>query len=147
MVLTKPDGMEEADCVSTAREVRDWFTLLNPYEYKGELFNVEDANKRVKRGEIADELEPLYGLAVSAKRYALFNLDKGGCPVMRKVSAHGLGQLRPRYKEERAPRRFRNPSYPSGIWAGWNAGSTTYGTALCSRPTATHLNRLGTTTC
>jgi hypothetical protein len=35
----------------------------------------------------------LYCYAISAKRYALFNLDDDGRPVMRKWSEHGLGHL------------------------------------------------------
>ena len=43
------------------------------------------------------QLEPLYCFAVSAKRYALYNLDSNGMPIIRKASAHGLGHLRPPY--------------------------------------------------
>jgi hypothetical protein len=109
MALAKPDGMEEADFVSRANGVRDWFTPLNPYEHKGELFKVEDANKGVKQGQPTDGLEPLYCFAVSAKRYALFNIDKRRRPVMRKVSAHGLGHLRPPHSEEQASKKIPNP--------------------------------------
>jgi hypothetical protein len=45
-------------------------------------------------------LEPLYCAAISAKRYALFNLDSAGEPIIRKASAHGLGHLLPPYSEE-----------------------------------------------
>ncbi|CAN0095904.1 unnamed protein product, partial [Chrysoparadoxa australica] len=45
------------------------------------------------------ELEPLFGFALSAKRYALFNVDDQGRPIIRKASAHGLGHLMPPYGE------------------------------------------------
>ncbi len=35
--------------------------------------------------------ELLYVYVSSAKRYALFNLDRKGRPVLRKASQHGLG--------------------------------------------------------
>ena len=38
------------------------------------------------------ERRELYCYAISAKRYALYNLDQGQ-PVMRKASRHGLGHL------------------------------------------------------
>jgi hypothetical protein len=43
------------------------------------------AKKKVQR--------QLYCYAISAKRYALFNLDDDGRPVLRKWSEHGLGHL------------------------------------------------------
>jgi hypothetical protein len=39
------------------------------------------------------ELEPLYCLAISAKRYVLFNIVDNQT-VIRKISGHGLGALR-----------------------------------------------------
>ena len=38
-------------------------------------------------------------LAVSAKRYVLFNRDSNGSPIIRKASAHGLGHLLPPYDD------------------------------------------------
>ena len=55
------------------------------------------------------EPEPLYCYAISSKRYALFNLATGGTPIMRKVSAHGLGHLLPPYEEADAPLHFPEP--------------------------------------
>jgi DNA-binding phage protein len=51
----------------------------------------------------------LYTLPVSAKRYALFNRDRHGRPVLRKASAHGLGHLRPPYSDKQAPRQIPTP--------------------------------------
>lgn len=110
MALAKPGEMDEADFMERAERVRSWFTALNPYEHKGPLFKIEDANYRVERGKKTDQLEPLYSFAVSAKRYALFNLDKRGRPVMRKVSAHGLGHLLSPYDEDEAPKKIPKPT-------------------------------------
>lgn len=109
IALAKPKGMSDAEFLERAGQVQDWFTALNPYEHKGPLFKIEDANYRIERGKLTDEIEPLYCLAVSAKRYALFNLDKRGRPMMRKVSAHGLGHLLSPYGEDEAPKKIPNP--------------------------------------
>lgn len=110
MALAKPGGMNDAGFLERAERVRSWFTALNPYEHKGPVFKIEDANYRVERGKKTDQLEPLYCFAVSAKRYALFNLDKRGRPVMRKVSAHGLGHLLSPYDKDEAPKKIPKPT-------------------------------------
>ncbi len=99
MALAKPEGMDQADFLERAKRVSEWFTPLNPYRNKTPLFKLEDANFRVENGKTTDRLEPLYCFAVSAKRYALFNQDEPGGPVLRKASAHGLGHLRPPYEK------------------------------------------------
>ncbi len=109
MTLAKPEGMDAADFLERAWRVSGWFAPLNPYEHKGPLFKLEDANYGVKDGKQTDHLEPLYCLAVSAKRYALFNRDKHGRPVVRKASAHGLGHLLAPYADEQAPRDIPAP--------------------------------------
>ena len=38
------------------------------------------------------QFEPLYCYCISAKRYALFNIGTNGEIIIRKASAHGLGQ-------------------------------------------------------
>ncbi len=74
------------------RSVCGWFDALNPYEQPGSILEFEDQNFAIdlSRGK---RLEPLYCAAISAKRYALFNLDDDGEPIIRKASAHGLGHL------------------------------------------------------
>jgi predicted transcriptional regulator len=114
MALARPEGMKQAEFVGRAKRVSGWFTPLNPYEHKGPLFKLEDANHGVKDGEQTDQLEPLYCLAVSAKRYALFNLDTHGRPVVRKASAHGLGHLLAPYADEQAPRDIPTPAVSLG---------------------------------
>ena len=57
-----------------------WFQTLNPYSNDDAFFNLEDANYSLESiaANKADKtkakaFEPLYVLAVSAKRYALAN--------------------------------------------------------------------------
>jgi hypothetical protein len=54
----------------------------------------------------------LFCFAISAKRYALFNIDPDGRPVIRKASAHGLGHLRAPYPECDAPKSIPTPYMP-----------------------------------
>jgi len=103
MALARSAGMDQETFLAAARSVRDWFTPLNPYDTKGPLFKIEEANYAVKNGILTDELAPLFCLAISSKRYVLFNLDPDGKPVIRKASAHGLGHLLAPYKDEEAP--------------------------------------------
>jgi hypothetical protein len=95
MALAKPDGMPDAEFNARADRVQEWFAPLNPYAFGGQLLQTEKYNYRLRKGKPTEELEPLYCYAVSSKRYALFNLDNRGRPVLRKASAHGLGHLLP----------------------------------------------------
>jgi hypothetical protein len=94
-----PDAEEEGDdlLMAKAEAVCSWFEALNPYEKKGSILELEDQNFDLKNKE---PRLPLFCYAVSAKRYALFNLDSSGNPVIRKASAHGLGHLYPPYRQE-----------------------------------------------
>ena len=104
--------MSDAEFLARAQSVQNWFTPLNPYRMKAPLFKIEDVNYRIKKGMLTDNIEPLYCYAVSAKRYALFNIDRSGRPILRKASAHGLGHLRPPYEEKDAPRNIPKPTVP-----------------------------------
>jgi transcriptional regulator with XRE-family HTH domain len=109
MALARPKGMKPKDFLERAGGVREWFTTLNPYEKKEGLFKLEDANYQLEDDKLTDEIEPLYVLAVSAKRYALYNLDEQGRPLLRKISAHGLGHLLPPYGEYQATSAIPEP--------------------------------------
>jgi hypothetical protein len=74
-------------------KVIDWFEPLNPYAEPGSILKIEDANYKVGTAKTTKELVTLYVWAISAKRYALFNLDDQRRPDIRKASAHGLGHL------------------------------------------------------
>lgn len=53
-------------------------------------------------------LEPLFCFAISAKRYALFNLDGHKKAIIRKASAHGLGHFAAPYGDEEEARGDRD---------------------------------------
>lgn len=100
MALAKPNAMPQSDFTDKVAEIINWFDKLNPYDFGGSILKSEAVNFGLNGNS---DLEPLYCYAISAKRYALFNLDDGGKPILRKASAHGLGHLRAPYGE-------RNPA-------------------------------------
>ena len=93
------------------QKVCNWFDPLNPYEVKGSILEMEDQNFVFDPPSNSRRLEPLYCYAVSAKRYALFNIAADGQPIIRKASAHGLGHLYPPYGDEDAD----GPERDSGV--------------------------------
>lgn len=96
MALAKPAAMPQSEFAYKVAEIIDWFDKLNPYDFGGSILKSEAVNFGLDGN---NELEPLYCFAISAKRYALFNLDDGVKPILRKASAHGLGHLRAPYDE------------------------------------------------
>ncbi|MCP9223807.1 hypothetical protein MKP08_13750 [Erythrobacter sp. LQ02-29] len=105
MAIAKPQGMANDDFSRWVHEITDWFAALNPYEFSGSILKIEGENFGLETGE----LEPLFCWAVSSKRYALFNLASDGNPVLRKVSAHGLGHLLPPYPADNYPTNIPAP--------------------------------------
>jgi hypothetical protein len=105
IAIARPENVAEDEFDRRAGEIVRWFEALNPYEFGGSILKIEDENF-----SLADPAnrEPLYCWAVSAKRYALFNLTAGE-PVMRKVSAHGLGHLIAPYRSGDAPTHIPAP--------------------------------------
>ncbi|UNK78824.1 hypothetical protein MNQ96_14910 [Sphingopyxis granuli] len=99
MAIAKPDAMADDAFRQRVEGIADWFAPLNPYEFGGSILKVESENFSLDTGAP----EPLYCWAVSSKRYALFNCARDSGPIMRKVSAHGLGHLRPPYHANNAP--------------------------------------------
>jgi hypothetical protein len=91
MAIAKANGMSDPDFAVHVEHIRNWFTPLNPYGTSESLLKLETANFSIRNPKI---LEPLYCYTISSKRYALFNLDAKGRPILRKASAHGLGHLR-----------------------------------------------------
>lgn len=90
MAIARPSDMEAAEFAAKVAAIVDWFAALNPYEFGGSILNVEKVNFAL---DDSTRPEPLFCWAVSSKRYALFNVGNDGAPIMRKVSAHGLGHL------------------------------------------------------
>jgi plasmid maintenance system antidote protein VapI len=103
MAIAQPEGMSDAEFVRKAEAARAWFKPLNPYAVDVDLFKLEDANFAIRDGKRTDKLEALHCLAISSKRYVLFNIDAQGRPIIRKASGHGLGHLVAPYGEEDAP--------------------------------------------
>ena len=69
------------------------FAALNPYKpelLSGSILELEQWNFDPETGE----RRQLFCYAISAKRYALYNLGPDGRPILRKWSEHGLGHLR-----------------------------------------------------
>lgn len=118
MAVAKPDDMPDEEFEKRVARIVNWFAPLNPYDVpKGKQANsilkVEDENYRLDiSGQQTKEPEPLYCFAVSAKRYALFNIGPDGLPIIRKASAHGLGHLLPPYGEQNAPASIPMPQVP-----------------------------------
>lgn len=92
--------------------MQEWFTPLNPYAERDPLLKIEAADYALRDGHITETMAPLFCYAVSSKRYALFNINDTGSPVLRKASAHGLGHLLPPYRDEDAPIAIPRPTVP-----------------------------------
>ncbi|MET3760700.1 hypothetical protein [Sphingomonas sp. UYEF23] len=105
MAIAKPDAMAPDEFAQRSATVVAWFGSLNPYEFGGSILKSEDVNASLATGKP----EPLHCLAVSSKRYALFNFAADGTPIMRKVSAHGLGHLLKPYDASNAPANLPVP--------------------------------------
>jgi hypothetical protein len=97
LALARPEGMSAEAFDAAAHRVIEWFTPLNPYGGAESILKPEAANFGM---DDVTRRRPLYCLAVSSKRYALFNLDPDGRPVIRKGSAHGLGHLLAPYGDD-----------------------------------------------
>jgi hypothetical protein len=111
LAIAKPDGMDQAEFLERAQSICDWFLPLNPYEQKGPIFKIEDANYSI---QCDSKIEPLYCYCISAKRYVLFNRGPIGEIIIRKASAHGLGQYLPPYEADDAPSSIPAPLVPLG---------------------------------
>ncbi len=105
MAFAKPVAMAEGEFSERCHGIVNWFAGLNPYDFGGSILKIEEVNFALQ----SKAAEPLYCLAISSKRYALFNLAADGSPIMRKVSAHGLGHLSAPYGEADALADFPVP--------------------------------------
>lgn len=105
MAFAKAGEMSGDEFAVRVASIVEWFAALNPYDFGGSILKIEDVNANFESGEP----QPLYCLAISSKRYALFNFSEGNSPIMRKVSAHGLGHLSAPYDDADAPANFPIP--------------------------------------
>ena len=111
MAFANTENLPFDEFVGRVRNLCDWFVPLNPYEpdpKKGavSILEMEDQNFSKEKGK-ENTLEPLHCFAISAKRYALFNRDGDGKPIIRKASAHGLGHFSAPYGHEEESRDER----------------------------------------
>ncbi len=108
MCFVRPDEMSREDFRARVEEIagpHGWFQALNPYSNDDPLFNIEAVNYAL---DDPNRLEPLYVLAVSAKRYSLANrrISSSGAEewIIRKASGHGLGHVTaPAYDQTALP--------------------------------------------
>ncbi len=103
-----------------ALQVHGWFKDLNPYGEERSILQLEKVNFPPGKDGDLEVLDPPLCLAVSAKRYVLFNRSKGQL-VIRKASGHGLGHLLAPYDEaleKRAERvkRIGVPLWQEDLW-------------------------------
>jgi hypothetical protein len=91
-----------------ALQVREWFKDLNPYGEDNSILQLEKVN-------FPEGTDPPFCLAISAKRYVLFN-RRDGSPVVRKASGHGLGHLLAPYDEPPLKRRARIERIGVPLW-------------------------------
>jgi DNA polymerase elongation subunit (family B) len=82
MALAKPEGMDRDVFFEVAQSICDWFSPLNPYERKSRLLKIEDVNLGLDQRDSTSGLADLFCLAISAKRYVLFNLGADGVPII-----------------------------------------------------------------
>lgn len=104
LAMAKPHKMNRDDFCGRVGLITKWFEALSPYKKQGSILQIEMGNK-----------EPLHCYAISAKRYALFELDEKQQPIFRKASAHGLGHLMAPY-DRRAPRGIGVSGWQQDIW-------------------------------
>jgi hypothetical protein len=104
----------ETEFTKKALAVQEWFSSLNPYGESNSILQLEKVN--FPKGDTTAQIDPPYCLTVSAKRYALFNRDDRGEPVIRKASGHGLGHLFPPYDEPPKKRRERIKRIGVPLW-------------------------------
>jgi hypothetical protein len=98
-----------------ALRARDWFKDLNPYGEAKSILQLEKVNfPKEKKGDLTALDAPLC-LAVSAKRYVLYN-RRDREPVIRKASGHGLGHLLAPYDESPEERRARIKRIGVPLW-------------------------------
>ena len=110
MAIAKPNGMGQPEFYERAQSICAWFSSLNPYEEKGSIFKIEDANYLIEGDSVGIDFEPLFCYCISSKRYVLFNVGPSGEVIIRKASAHGLGHYLAPYEDDAAPQSIPAPS-------------------------------------
>ncbi|WP_394808650.1 hypothetical protein [Nitrosomonas sp.] len=102
MAFAKPEDMDRETFRVKVQEICDCFKMLSPYRNVSEILKIEDVN------EFNKVPEPLYCIAISAKRYALYNRTDTGYRI-RKFSSHGTGGwMKPTSYEPTTPEPCEN---------------------------------------
>jgi len=114
LALAKPSDVDRAEFHARVGRVLDWFVPLNPYAGQAGKSILQFENENFS-ASVKGQLEPLYCYAVSAKRYALFNI-KDGKAVIRKASAHGLGFWRAPFEAPSGAIDTGTPYWQSELW-------------------------------
>lgn len=107
MAIAKPENMPEVEFYEKVDRIVAWFMSLNPYNFPGSILKIEDVNYSLPDPK-NKKPHPLFVWAISAKRYALFNIENGE-PVIRKASAHGLGHLQAPYDNKKPAKGIPAP--------------------------------------
>ena len=115
IAIANARSLSQGEFIASALKVRDWFKDLNPYGEDKPILQLEKVNFPAGKDGDLDALEPPQCLAVSAKRYVLFNRQDDGV-VVRKASGHGLGHLMAPYDEPAAERRKRIERVGVPLW-------------------------------
>ena len=115
IAIANTRNLPREEFVATALKVREWFKDLNPYGEDRSILQLEKVNFPPGRDGDLQALDPPVCLAVSAKRYVLFNRQNGSV-VVRKASGHGLGHLMAPYDEPPAERRERIERIGVPLW-------------------------------
>lgn len=118
LAIANVGGLPNDEFASRVEAVRQWFEPLNPYDVKGSILQLEKVNFPLGGHKQPDTLRPVNCLAISAKRYVLFDRDKAGEPLIRKASRHGLGHLIAPYKDPDPARtgRIGVQLWQSDLW-------------------------------
>jgi hypothetical protein len=115
IAIANTGNLPREDFIATALKVRDWFKDLNPYGEDNSILQLEKVNFPIGKDGKLEALDPPQCLAVSAKRYVLFN-RRDDSVVVRKASGHGLGHLMPPYDEPPKERRERIERIGVPLW-------------------------------
>ena len=108
LAIANTAGFPTAEFVQRTQTVRSWFEPLNPYSVKtGSILQLEKVDFPVGQNGVMEQLRPTNCLAISAKRYVLFDRGEDGRRVVvRKASAHGLGHLIAPYSDPQRAERI-----------------------------------------
>jgi hypothetical protein len=112
MAFVRPDGMARDRFHAAIQEISNSFEAISPYEGTKKFLKIEDRCFSLKR---KDEYEPLFFLGLGNKRYAEFNVDHNGTPVIRHAAVIALGDVcePPGYDPEE--HEFTAGRHPAGL--------------------------------